>query len=858
MSVAKFCFSSCGKSGTPSVWILFAACFCVFHLPAVLSAEDAQAEKTVPLSMEQIYASGYWSERGVGMTWAPTGAAFIRRVAPQDGGRGQDIALETPDGDQTIIIKASELIPRDGSSDAPINVESYVLSQDSNLFLAYTNSRRIWRRNTRGDYWICDRKNNVFRKLGGDFAEPSTLQFAKISPDGTRVAYVCKNNVYAEEIVSGKIVQLTKDGSKDVINGTFDWVYEEEFDCRDGFRWSPDGKKIAFWRLDSSAEPEFVMLDDVGLSTVTGASRIEVAQLNGDFQLGAAELTSQDESNASKKEDVDDQEFRKSYPTLVAFKYPRVGCANAEVKIGVVTLPELGEDKIDVDANTKFVDFNDPEEYYLPGMEWYSGRAGLVVQKTPRSQRACETYSIDSETLAPTLLFSETDPDGAWQTVYPIYSFRDGDRFLRVSERDGWRRYYLTSFSDLSSQIPITLAEADAIDFITFNYDAEGNERGVYYYASPGVASARSLYYASLTGENVRVELLESPDGAPLEDSFRPFAFESWSISADGSWAICRRSAFGNPTRIDLVQLDQGTAKVVKTLQDNSELRARLKEQNFGRVDFFQVEIDAACDFEERESEPGKIAVDGWVMTPRDWNPSSEKKYPLLVYVYSEPAAQTVLDSWGGSTYLYHRAIAETGCVVVSFDARGTPAPKGRAWRKKIYQKFGAVGRSDQAAALKQFLELAPYSDKIDRERIGVWGWSGGGTSTLNLLFNYPDLYKCGIAIAPVADYRNYDTIYQERYSGLITETPESYQLGSAIHYANRLEGKLLIIHGSGDDNCHYQTTERLINALISAGKDFEAFNYPFRSHGIFEGQGTTLHLRKKTMDFWNRNLLAP
>ena len=207
---------------------------------------------------------------------------------------------------------------------------------------------------------------------------------------------------------------------------------------------------------------------------------------------------------------------------------------------------------------------------------------------------------------------------------------------------------------------------------------------------------------------------------------------------------------------------------------------------------------------------------------------------------------------------MYHRAIAESGCVVVSFDARGTPAPKGRAWRKKIYQKFGAVGRSDQAAALKQFLELAPYSDKIDRERIGVWGWSGGGTSTLNLLFNYPDLYKCGIAIAPVADYRNYDTIYQERYSGLITETPESYQLGSAIHYANRLEGKLLIIHGSGDDNCHYQTTERLINALISAGKDFEAFNYPFRSHGIFEGQGTTLHLRKKTMDFWNRNLLAP
>ena len=227
----------------------------------------------------------------------------------------------------------------------------------------------------------------------------------------------------------------------------------------------------------------------------------------------------------------------------------------------------------------------------------------------------------------------------------------------------------------------------------------------------------------------------------------------------------------------------------------------------------------------------------------------------LPLYVYGEPAGQTVVDSWGGSTYLYHRAIAERGCVVVSFDGRGAPAPKGRAWRKRVYQKFGAVGRSDQAAALRQFFNKSPYADKIDRERVGVWGWSGGGTSTLNLLFNYPDLYRCGIAIAPVPDYRNYDTIYQERYSGLISETPESYRLGSPIHYAGNLKGNLLLIHGSGDDNCHFQTSEQLINELIASGKEFETFVYPFRSHGIFEGSGTTLHLRKKTMKFWEKNL---
>ncbi|MCF0234560.1 MAG: S9 family peptidase, partial [Thermoguttaceae bacterium] len=298
--------------------------------------------------------------------------------------------------------------------------------------------------------------------------------------------------------------------------------------------------------------------------------------------------------------------------------------------------------------------------------------------------------------------------------------------------------------------------------------------------------------------------------------------------------------------------------EVVKTLEENVALREKLAGENFGPSEFFRVEIDSAFDFEKKENAVGdeKISIDGWVIFPPDWNPNDDKRYPLLVYVYGEPAAQTVVDSWGGSTYLYHRAIAERGCVVVSFDVRGTPAPKGREWRKSVYQKFGAVGRSDQAAALRAFLATQTGA-KIDASRIGVWGWRGGGTSTLNLMFNYPELYQYGISVAPVPDYRNYDTIYQERYSGLITETPESYELGSPIHYAGNLRGKLLIIHGSGDDNCHYQTTEQLINALIAAGKDFDAFAYPFRSHGIFEGAGTTLHLREKMMKFWERELIG-
>ncbi len=829
--------------------LLFFCCV-VASLGALGASNRVQAEENEqtsgePISMRRIFASGEFSERGVGLQWAPTGAAFVKRVESEEVQGGQDVVLETPEGEQTRIVAASELLYDDPNDDSDskksLSIHSYSISEDSNLLLIYTNSKRVWRRNTRGDYWIHDRKNSILRKLGADF-EPSSLQFAKISPDGTRVAYVYKNNLYVETIQSGKIVQLTFDGDDDVINGTFDWVYEEEFDCRDGFRWSPDGKKIAFWRLDSSSEPLFTMLDNIGLATVSGANKVDLAR-------GKVEIA----SKSSGEERA--ESYLKSYPRLTCFKYPRVGCPNATAKVGIVTLPEEGEENWDATAKSIFVDFKDDAEYYLPSMEWYSGEnAGLLVQKTPRSQRCFETYRIDPESGAPSLLFTEADPGGAWQENYPIYPLKDGERFVRISERDGWRRLYLTSFADPEKLEPITPEGIDA-SFVAFDYDASSDEIGVYYYASPESAARRSLFRASLSGENARVAL----EGSEVDA--QDLRFETWDISADSNWAICRRSSFDVPTRVELTRLDGTGARVVKLLEDAAALREKLARENFGKSEFFSVEIDEKCDFEKSEGEEKdareKVSLDGWIMYPRDWNENDAKRYPLLVYVYGEPASQTVVDSWGGATYLYHRAIAERGCVVVSIDGRGTPAPKGRQFRKKIYQKFGAVGRSDQAAALRVLLARAPFDKKIDPERVGVWGWSGGGTSTLNLLFNYPDLYRCGIAIAPVADYRNYDTIYQERYSGLITETPESYELGSAISYAQNLQGRLLLIHGSGDDNCHIQTSEKLVDKLIAFGKDFEFFEYPSRSHGIFEGSGTSLHLRNKTLEFWERNLLS-
>ena len=627
------------------VFLFLTLCtFCLFSYnvrqicasDVVSQVETASNEKR-PLTMERVF-SGEFAERGTSLTWAPKGDSFMKQIPSKEIPGSQDVVLETPDGAQTVILSAKELIPRDlekgdGAGQKAIPVSDYTITDDAQLVLIYTNTKRVWRRNTKGDYWIRDRKNDVFRKLGGTFAAPSSLQFAKISPDKTRVAYVYNNNLYVEEIVSGNVIQLTLDGNQDIINGTFDWVYEEEFDCRDGFRWSPDGKKIAFWRLDASREPTFFMLDDVGLSTVTGATRIENGQVTG-------EVNEPREQNPRT-----DNGILKSYPTLVYFKYPRVGCENADVKIGIVALPDLGVTEFQPEENTKFVDFNDSEEYYLPGMEWYEGRGGLIVQKTPRSQRSLTTYSVDPETATPTELFSESDPDGAWQSVTPIYPLRDGEQFLIASERDGWRRLYLASFDEPAKQTPITLENADVVDFVAFEYDDNRRIVGVYYYASPANATQRRLYRATLTGENDQVRIDES---SVIDQSFptNELCYETWSFSADSHWAICRRSAFGVPSCIDLVQVDGSNARVERRLETNASLRSKLSSQSFGKSEFIKVEIDSKFDFETNDTQENtKISLDAWIMFPSDWNDDDPKQYPALIYVYGEPASQTVVDN---------------------------------------------------------------------------------------------------------------------------------------------------------------------------------------------------------------------
>lgn len=244
------------------------------------------------------------------------------------------------------------------------------------------------------------------------------------------------------------------------------------------------------------------------------------------------------------------------------------------------------------------------------------------------------------------------------------------------------------------------------------------------------------------------------------------------------------------------------------------------------------------------------VELDAWSIRPPNFDP--QKKYPLIVFVYGEPAGQTVLDQWGGDRTLWHHLLAQEGYVVMSFDSRGTPSPRGREWRKSVYRQIGILASADQAAAVKSVLASRPY---LDASRVGIWGWSGGGSMTLNMLFRYPEIYAAGVSVAPVPNQLYYDTIYQERYMGLPTDNAEGYRLGSPLTFAHQLKGDLLLIHGTGDDNCHYQTTELLINELIKHNKSFSMFAYPNRTHAIREGENTTRHLYQMIISHFLRTL---
>lgn len=681
-----------------------------------------------------------------GLHWSVDGNSYYENTA-------EGIAkIQMPAFTKTIIATTQQLTPKDSSR--ALKVRNFFFSDDGKKILIYTNSKKVWRYDTRGDYWVLNTADNSLKQVGKTLPA-SSLMYAKFSPDGNSVAYVSQHNIYVEDVNTNAIKQVTTDGADRLINGTFDWAYEEEFDCRDGFRWSPDGKSIAYWKIDATKIPYFLMINNTD----------------------------------------------STYPFVKPVEYPVAGEAPSPCYVYVANIATGNSIKMDIPG--------DPQQHYVPRMEWAANSTEIVVQQLNRKQNESKILYCTAANGEAKEIYTESDK--AWIDIKARWSdnpkgwewLKNGNAFLWISEKDGWRHIYLVSRDGKKE----TLLTNGSYDIITVK-GIDEKTGYIYFMASPENATQNYLYRVKTDGKSTAERL------SPANQS----GTHDYDLSPNGLYASHEFSNINTPPVEDWVSLPKHA--VIK--QEESSNGYGLPP-----AEMFKVTTDDG------------ITMDGWMVKPRNFD--STQKYPVVFYVYSEPAGQTVTDAYGAAyNTLYNGDFAGDGYIYISVDGRGTPAPKGAEWRKAIYRNIGRVNIRDQAMAAKKIIQW-PF---IDTSRVAIWGWSGGGSTTLNCMFQYPEIYKTGISVAAVDNQLTYDNIYQERYMGLPQENMEDFIAGSPLTYAKNLQGHLLIIHGTGDDNVHYKNAELMLNELIKYNKIFQFMPYPNRTHSISEGEGTTQHLR--------------
>lgn len=695
----------------------------------------------------------------------------------------RSIPLKSPSG----ISWGENGMPYEEAS-ASNNAKKYdIVSADGKWALVFHDTRKVWRYHTRGAYSLVEIATGEKRELGKNLPA-STLMFAKFSPDGSKVAYVSKNNIYMEHctMTSQSPEQLTFDGCDSIVNGTFDWVYEEEFDCRDGFRWSGDSKFIAYWQSNTSGTGTFDIINNVD----------------------------------------------SLYPTVQHFPYPKAGTQNSAVHIGIIDifgsmrnqgaiatleLREPATQWIPIEGND-----GKCRDFYLPRMEFMPGTNRLMIQQMNRQQNKNTIWTCEVENgEAKGLKVLTIDEGTAWVETNDNIHFLAGNKyFTYTSERDGWRHLYRVSADGKKWQC-ITKGNFDVIEEVAYD-----EKRGyIYFTATEENATHRYLYRTKVYGNGTVEKISGNKPGQ-----------YSYEMSPTCDYAIERFSNAATPPQYRMMQMDKsGKWAEKELLEDNHEAAETFKQLGLNPKEFVKCKS-------------GDLELDAWIIKPKDFDPT--KKYPVIDYVYGEPASATVQDVWERT--LFWQYLAQQGYVVVSIENRGANSPRGREWRKCIYGEVGVAASEDQARGIQ---DLCRQFSWMDPERIGITGWSGGGSQTLNCMFRYPEVFKTGVAIAFVSDQKLYDTIYQERYMNTPQDNPEGYRKGSPINFVSGLQGNLLLVHGTGDDNVHYQNCERLVNELVKEGKIFYQLSYPMRTHSINEGKGTYIHLRKSITDFFKQYL---
>lgn len=706
------------------------------------------------LSIDRIYNSQEFKQSfAPEIQWIENGEAYVIKEKSGNMGGFELIKYKSLDQKREVFVPSPVLT----FSDKPLKIESFSLSEDGSKVLIFNNSSKVWRSNTKGDFYVYDLNSKKLTQLGKNLS-PSSLMFAKFSPNNEYVSYVHDFNLFLENFRTGEIMQLTQDGNGKIINGTFDWAYEEEFGKRDGFVWNPHGRSIAYWQIDAGKIGTFYMMNNT------------------------------------------DSVYSKPIP----LQYPKVGQEPSSAKIGLIDLVSKNTTWIPVEGS--------PTENYIPGIQWVNSDL-LLIQQLNRKQNNLIVWSYRPSSNTLKKVYTETED--TWIEInYPDVSadgwgkndltlVDDNSAFLRMTETDGWRHIYKI---DIESGGKTLLTPGD--------YDVASmrspTKNEIYFMASPENSTQRYLFRVPLNGKGKSKRITPA--------SFDGMNF--YDVSPNGKYAIHSHLNTEEPRTTRLIDLPNH--KTLKVLEENSGYKTKLTTLDLPDIKF-----------EKITTEDG-LEIDVRMVLPTNFDPT--KKYPVLFHVYGEPWGQVATDAQIG---LWNIMLAQIGYVIIDMDNRGTPCLKGSNWRKSIYRKVGIINTKDQAQAAKEVLKK-PF---LDKDRTAVWGWSGGGSMTLNLMFQYPEIYKTGIAVAAVSNQLIYDNIYQERYMGLPQENMEDFVMGSPINYAKNLQGNLLIIHGTGDDNVHYQSAEMLINELIKENKQFRVMPYPNRSHGIYEGENTRRHL---------------
>ena len=724
----------------------------IFTITGIFPQNNADAKL---LSIDRIYNSKeFEQERESAMQWIENGNAYVIIEKSETIDGANDLVMYTSNTqERSIFISAASLI----ENGKPLRIDSFSLSPDGTKVLFFNNTSRVWRSFSKGDYWVYDLVTKELKQLGVNL-EPSSLMFAKFSEDNKNIAYVYKFNIYKEDFVTGKIKQLTFDGTGDIINGTFDWAYEEEFGKRDGFAWSPNANYIAYWQIDASDIETFYMINNT------------------------------------------DSIYSKPIP----LQYPKVGREPSGAKLGLINVKSNVIEWIPIPGNEK--------ENYIPGMQWVDDDL-MLIQQMNRHQNTLIVWSYQPSTKALNKVYTEVEEtwvdlgypdisaDGWGNNDLPIVD--NGAAFLRMAETDTWRHIYKINITNGAKTL-LTPYDFDVASI------RPATDNVVYFIASPQNSMQRYLFKTDLNGEGKLVRI--------TPDNFQ--GINNYSFAPNGQYAKHVHESASEPRSAHLIELP--SHKIIKTLADNKKYSEHLQALDLPTVKFTQVTTEE------------DVEIDVRMVLPTDFD--ENKKYPVLFHVYGEPWGQVATDTQIG---LWNIMLAQLGYVIIDMDNRGTPCLKGSEWRKSIYRKIGEINSFDQAQAAKEILKL----DYLDNERTAVWGWSGGGSMTLNLMFKYPHIYKTGIAVAAVSNQLIYDNIYQERYMGLPQENREDYVRGSPTTHAKNIEDNLLLVHGTGDDNVHYQNSEMLINELIKHDKQFDMMSYPNRSHSINEGENTRRHL---------------